>query len=47
MSVDLKSWASGQAEIFKAELAYLLMMIIIVIIIERYASRTDYKAEII
>jgi hypothetical protein len=42
-SATLTTWASGQSEIFKTEMALLLIWILFVIIIERYSSRTDTK----
>jgi hypothetical protein len=42
-SVSLASWASGQSEIFKAEMAFLLIILLSIICIERYSSRTDTK----
>lgn len=46
-SVDLASWAGGEAEIFKTQMALLLIVILTVIVIERYASRTDTKTIIV
>jgi len=42
-SVNLSSWATGESEILKGEMAVLLIVILTVICIERYASRTDTK----
>jgi hypothetical protein len=46
-STSLTEWASGQSEIFKSEMAFLLMIVLVIIVIERYASRTDTKAKIV
>jgi formate hydrogenlyase subunit 3/multisubunit Na+/H+ antiporter MnhD subunit len=42
-SVDLSSWSSGKSEILKANMAFLLIFMLVVICIERYSSRTDTK----
>jgi hypothetical protein len=37
----------GQSQLFKGEMSITLIVILIILIIERYASRTDTKAQII